>query len=127
MAVTIGVSGYMIIEDFTFIEALYMTIITISTVGFGEVGDLSTAGRLFTIFLILTNLGVFTYGISVISSLLLDGNLASRYRQFKMLKTIEKMDGHIIICGYGNTGKEASRLLRRQGKDFIVIEDDETV
>ena len=72
VAVMVGIAGYMIIDNFTFFDAYYMTIITLASVGFGEVQPLSTAGRLFTTFLILFNLGLFTYAVSTISSVLVE-------------------------------------------------------
>ena len=124
--VAIGVIGYQLIEGFDFLQALYMTVITISTVGYGEVKTLSDYGRIFTIFLIVTNLGIFAYSISSISSYFMDGHFFINYRLNKMKQRIEKLSGHVVICGFGRNGKEACHTLNRHRIPFVVIEKDET-
>ncbi len=117
-----GVVGYMLIEHYTFLEALYMTVITLSTVGFAEVRHLSDAGRIFTIAIILVNLSAFTYFIALISSYFLDGEFTKAYKQYKMKKSISELENHIIICGFGRNGHEAARVFQESGKEFVVIE-----
>ncbi len=127
VVVAIGVGGYVWIEGYSPLEALYMTIITISTVGFGEVRPLSDAGRLFTIFLIISSVGIVTYSVSSLSLLLLDGSLQHYLRQWRMRKAIQRLHRHIIICGYGTTGRHVIQELRRYHSSFIVIEHDPEV
>lgn len=126
--VVIGVSGYMLIEHDDFINALYMTIITISTVGFGEIHQLSTPGKLFTIFLILSSFGTYAYAISIITTYFVEGRLASFIsgggrNRFKS----KKMDNHIIICGYGRNGQQAALELIAYRKSFVIIESNHDV
>lgn len=117
-----GMVGYMIIEDYRAIDAIYMTVITVATVGFSEVKPLSDAGRMFTVFLILANIGTFTYFITQISSYFLDGEFSRQYKLYNMHKKIENLTGHVIICGFGRNGREAAKTLYTNSRQFVVIE-----
>ena len=94
-----GIFGFMTIEGFSLLESFYMTIITISTVGFSEIKPLSDNGRLFTAFLIMTSFGIFAYTISAVSSYLFTGELARYFKERKVNKTIGHLNQHVIICG----------------------------
>ena len=120
-----GSIGYVYFEGYTYIEALYMTMITVSTVGFNEVRPLSDAGRIFTMFLIITSFGTFAYAISSLSKYVITGAYAQYFKKYKMDKQIDKLEGHIVICGAGNNGEEAIRNLQAHNKDIVVIETDE--
>src|ERR1043165_9704414 len=117
-----GTVGYMIIEGYNFLDASYMTIVTLSTVGYREVEPLSEPGKVFTIFLILVNLTTFTYFITQLSAYFLDGEFTSTYKLYKMKKEIAELDGHIIICGFGRNGQEAAKILHHHKTEFVVIE-----
>ena len=121
-ALVTGTLGYMIIEHFTLLEAVYMTVITLSTVGYGEVRKLSDAGRIFTIILIIFDLMVFAYTIALISSYFLEGEFSEEFKLYNMKKSISHLSGHIIICGFGRNGREAARTLRENGKELVIIE-----
>ncbi|MFN5630098.1 MAG: potassium channel family protein [Bacteroidota bacterium] len=121
--VLFGISGFILIEDYSLLEAIYMTIITMSTVGFAEVKPLSDAGRVFTIFLILSSLSVFTYFLTLISKYILDGDFINQYRKYKMQQKISTLTNHVIICGFGRNGKEAATVLTNSGVSVIVIEE----
>lgn len=122
--IVIGVSGYMFIEGDNFLNSLYMTIITISTVGFGEIHKLSTPGKIFTIFLILSSFGTYAYAISVITTHLVEGQLAGFFAGGSRRKSkVKKMDNHIIICGYGRNGQQAAQELIAHRQSFIIIEN----
>lgn len=114
--------GYMYFEDYTALEALYMTVITISTVGFTEVRPLDAPGRWFTIGLIVVNLAVFTYFLSQLSSYFLDGEFTKVYKLYKMKKSINELRGHVIICGFGRNGREAAKMFHNNHKEFVAIE-----
>lgn len=118
----IGTIGYHFVEDLTILESLYMTVITLSTVGFHEVKPFTDAGRVFTIFLIIGNLGIFTYTISILTRLFIDGELRKEYSHFILLKKIKKMHDHVIVCGFGRNGRQACAELAANGKSFVVIE-----
>ena len=124
---TIGVIGYYIIEDYSLLESFYMTVITISTVGFKEVRPLSPAGQLFTSFLIIGSFGTFAYGISVITRSILNGELAAYFKIYRLEKTIENLEDHVIIAGYGRNGRRAAQKLKAYGTNFLVIEQDEEI
>jgi voltage-gated potassium channel len=121
-AIFIGVFGYTFFFDFSFIDGLYMTIITITTVGFGEVNPLSPEGKLFTIFLILTSISIYGYMVTVVSEFLSNSNLMEELKINKMLKKISGLEGHTIVCGYGRNGKQAVAKLKNFKKACVVIE-----
>ncbi|MCS6934716.1 MAG: potassium channel protein [Chitinophagales bacterium] len=118
----IGTCGYVLIEDYPLLDAVYMTVITLATVGFMEVHPLSNAGKIFTIFIILINIGTFTYFISQLTSYFLDGEFIRTYKSLKMKSTIEHLRQHTIICGFGRNGREAAKLLYENNQPFVVIE-----
>jgi voltage-gated potassium channel len=117
-----GIVGFMAIEGYSFAESFYMTVIIVSTVGLGAVHDLSPEGRIFVAVLIIVSLGIATYAISVITTYLLEGGLQQYYKHKKVKSRIEKLNGHIIVCGYGRNGKQACEQLRLHKRQFVVIE-----
>ncbi|MBJ2175543.1 potassium channel protein [Aureibaculum sp. A20] len=123
--ICVGVFGYMYFSDDTFINALYMTIITITTVGFGEVHPLSQSERLFTIFLILMSVLTLGYAASVITQYIASGEFLKNIKTKKVQKTIDKLSGHTIVCGYGRNGKQATVKLIKYKKPFVIIENNE--
>lgn len=127
LVVFVGVAGYMLIEGYKFFDAFYMTIITVGTVGFMEVHPLSDAGRLFTSFLIITGFGTFAYAITSFTKYITDGEFKNYYRLYRVVNTIEKMEGHVIICGYGRNGRQAAHVLKKHGKRFVVVEQKKEV
>lgn len=122
VSILIGILWFFFVEDMGFVDAMYMTIITISTVGFTEVKELSHAGRIFTSVYILMNLGIFAYVVSVFSTYFFEGKLRSIFKDYVSVKEISKMDKHVIVCGFGRNGKQACTELQKSGKDFIIIE-----
>ncbi len=125
--IIIGVFGFHIVEGYTFEEAFYMTIITVSTVGFSEVRPLSEAGRMFTSLLIITSFGTFAYGASVITGYVLDGEFQKHLKTLRINRNLKKMKNHIIVCGYGRNGKQAVEELKDHNLDFLVIEQDQNI
>lgn len=120
-----GTVGYMVLEGFTFIEALFMTVITLSTVGFGETRPLDGPGRVFTMLLILMGAGFVAYNLTFFTQILLDGNLLQLYRRIKVRKKLGQLEGHYIICGYGQMGQVVANELIRHQIPTLVIENDE--
>lgn len=104
-----------------------MTIITVSTVGFSEIHPLSPEGRLFTSFLIISSFGTFAYGISVISTSVLSGELNQFLRQYRLENAIENLNSHTIICGFGRNGRRAARKLDAYDEKYIVIEQSDDI
>ncbi len=117
-----GVLGFVIIEDYTFRDALYMTIQIVSTVGFNEVQQFQSWGQEFTSVLIVMSFGTFAFAVSQLSQIITSGNL-NGYLKFKNVqKKMDRMDEHVIICGYGRNGKQAAQTLTAYNQPFVVIE-----
>ena len=123
----IGILGFKIIADYTWIDAIYMTVITITTVGFEEVNPLDNTAKIFTVFLILSSVVIVGYAISIITEYILSRNNLEDIKQRKMQKEIEAMKNHIIICGFGRNGKQAARKLRTYNKPFVIIEKEKEI
>ncbi len=122
-----GVAGYMYLSGYTFIDALYMTVITMTTVGFGEVSPLNETARIFTIFLIIASVVIVGYALSVITEYILSKNNIEELKHKKMQKQIDSFNNHIIICGYGRNGKQAARKLLAYKKPFVIIEKNKDI
>lgn len=120
-----GTIGYMLLEGWTWHDAFYMTAITLTTVGFGEVRPLSPIGQLFTVFLILSGVGSVAYGFSRLGEYFLTGRVAARLRSRRMMRTIGKLRDHIIVCGYGRVGRSAALTLRDGKRPVAVIDNSE--
>lgn len=120
----IGTLGYMVIEGWSPFDALYMTVITVATVGYGETHPLSTAGRVYTIALILVGLGVAGYGVSTVTAFLVEGELTGILGKRKMERKIKGLRDHVIVVGAGETGKHIAQELLKTATPFVVIEPD---
>lgn len=127
MSLFIGITGYMTIEDYTFLEALFMSVITISTVGFTEVHLLSDKGMIFSIIYIILNLILLAYIISVISKFIFEGKLKSIYQKYMLEKHLTSLNNHIIVCGYGSNGSHTCQELYKNKKKFVVIDSNSEV
>ncbi len=121
----VGTLGYVLLEHWAPIDAFYMTVITIATVGFQEVGQLSQAGRLFTILLIFLGIGTASYSIGMIAALFVEGHMFDIIRGRKMVKEITSLRDHLIVCGYGKIGREVCDVLANENEIFIVIDSDQ--
>lgn len=121
----IGIVGFMNIEGYSFLQAFYMTAITIATVGYTEVKPLSANGQLFTAIYIIVNLGIFAYALSAFTSYVAHGEFFRKMHISFIEQQISKMKDHIILCGYGKYGKEVVENFLHHDIDFIVIEKDE--
>jgi len=122
-----GIAGFMALEGFTFWDSLYMTVITISTVGFSEVKPLSFEGRIFTVFLIMSSFGTFAYTITEVTRYVIDGEFRRLILHIRVDRTIGKLKGHTIICGYGRNGKQAYQTLKESGVACVVVEKDKQI
>lgn len=120
----IGIAGFIIIEDYTIGEAFYMSVITISTVGFNEVRPLSDIGRIFTAFLIIFSFSTFVFAVTSISNYILNGEYKIYFRDLRINKKMSKVSNHTIICGYGRNGKQAATELKSHHRAYVVIEED---
>ncbi len=123
----LGVSGYIIIEGWSFLDSAYMVIVTISTVGFKEVRELSPSGQMFTIFLILLGLGGITTAARVLAASFFEEHFQEQYRRKKMEKELENIKSHYIIIGLGDLGREVASVLLKSNAKFIIIDENEEV
>ena len=124
MLISVGTIGYMVLADYVFIDALYMTVITVSTVGFMEVKPLDLDAKIFTIFLIITSVTIFGYIISAVTDYISNNKLMEDIKHKKVQKSISKLTGHTIVCGYGRNGKQALSRLRSHKQNCVLIEND---
>ncbi len=121
-SISIGLVGFMLLEQYTLLEAIYMSIITLSTVGFHEIRPLSDGGRVFTIVYIILNLGIFAYFVSVFTSYFFEGEFRKLYQNYMSGREVKKLKEHVIVCGYGRNGMKACDELTKWKKTFVLVE-----
>ncbi len=126
LLLAVGSLGYMLIEGWGFLDSLYMTVITLATVGYGEVQTLSVPGRVFTLILIILGVGYFLYVVGAIIQFLVEGRIRLVLGRRKLDRQINKLDGHYIVCGYGRMGRALTRFLIQRYLDVVVIEQKES-
>jgi voltage-gated potassium channel len=124
LLLTFGSAGYMLIEGWSLIDALYMTVITLATVGYGEVHLTSNVGRIFTIILIILGVGFCLYVVGNVVQFLVEGRIRLVLGRRKLDKQIRQIKDHYIVCGYGRMGRGVCRYLSQKKLDFAVIEKD---
>jgi len=117
-----GVVGYALIEDWSLLDALYMTVTTVSTVGFREVEPLSEGGKIFTLFLIVFGVGVFFYAFTAVVQIAVEGEIGRLLGVTRMKAKIGGLTGHYILCGFGRVGEEISRELKERGTPFVIVD-----
>jgi len=118
----IGTAGYMIIEDWRFLDALYMTVITISTVGYREINQVGDVGRIFTIILVSVGVGFTLYVAAAVVQFMVEGRIRIILGRRRLDKKLNRLKNHYIICGYGRIGRVLCRNLRRKPLDVVVVE-----
>lgn len=128
ITVAVGTAGYKILggPEWSFLDSLYMTIITLTSVGFGEIQDLSDYpyARILTIFIILFGMGSILFVVSTITGFIVEGELSNVFGRRKMLKEISSLKNHFIVCGIGNTGYVVVKELIQTKRDFVVVDTD---
>lgn len=122
----VGTAGFMYIENWAFFDALYMTIITLTTIGFGEVHALSYEGKIFTICLIFMGLGIVTFSISSLMNYMLNFDL-KKHKRDKMQKKINELNKHTVVCGFGRMGEIVCKQLAASNTTFVVIENNQDI
>src|SRR5215510_11506958 len=118
----VGVIGYRVLEGYTWLEALYMTVITLSTVGFGEVRPLHPVGRIFTVLLLAAGLGVVFYTMITVTEKVVEGEFQQFFGRRRMQKRIGVLSNHYLVCGFGRIGEVVCRELASKPVPFVVIE-----
>ena len=122
VVLAVGVTGYMLITGLGFIDALYMTVTTISTVGFREVAPLGPTGQLFTIALIICGVGIVFYSASMVARDLIEGELRRGFGRRKVERQIARTSDHVIVCGFGRMGRSVCKELAAKPVPFVVID-----
>lgn len=126
----IGTVGYTILEqdnpnrDWSLFDAVWMTVITLTTVGYDAM-EMSDAGRLFTLFLLIGGFGIFAYSVTIATAFLVEGQLQSIFKERIMIRTVDKLSNHYIICGIGDTGVHVLEEMIKADANFVGIEMDE--
>lgn len=125
--ILLGTFGYRFISGYSWLDAVYMTTITISTVGFNEVGTMDSQDRIFTVFLIISSVFILGYAISVISEYLLERNSLQTLKKKRVKNQVQKLDKHVIVCGYGRNGMQAAERLKAYKRPFVIVERDREI
>ncbi|HEY78649.1 MAG TPA: potassium channel protein [Dehalococcoidia bacterium] len=120
--ILVGVAGFMIIEGWSFLDALYMTVTTITTVGYSEVHPLSTGGRIFCVFLIVGGVGGALYALMGVVGYIVQGYFGTTLGRRRMKDRIAKLNGHFILCGYGKVGEEIAHVFTEEETPFVVVD-----
>jgi voltage-gated potassium channel len=127
LALTIlGTAGYMILEGWSLLDALYMTVTTLATVGYGEVHPMHASGRIFTLIFIIVGVGTTLYILSVVVTFVVEGHFGKTVGRRRMERAIARLEGHFIICGYGRVGRQIAHDFRREEVAFVVIDINQT-
>ena len=123
----IGVIGFKSLEPrYTLLEAVYMTVITITTIGFREIYEPTSGTMIFISLLIVTSFGTFAYAVSAISAYIIDGEFREYFKEYKVKSEVSKLKNHVIICGYGRNGSQAVTVLKKHKQPFLVVENNPT-
>jgi len=120
-----GTAGYHLIEDWAIGDSFYMAVITVTTVGFGELYTLTFEGRIFTILLILLGVGAFTFTFGILTDYIVAGELSGYLKERKMRRLIESLRNHYIICGFGEMGHQICEELERKKCSLVVVDNRE--
>ena len=117
-----GVTGFMIIEHMNFMDALYMTVITVSTIGYGEVKPLSQAGRIFNIVFIITSFTLFASALAWMTGYIASGEMHVYFKNKKIMTSLDRLSNHVIVCGFGRNGQQAAHTLTAHKETFVAID-----
>ena len=123
----LGTAGYMGIEGWSFLDAFYMSVTTVTTVGFREVHPLSTGGRIFTLFLVLFGVGIAFYILTAMVAAIIEGDLRQVFGARRLRLMIERIQDHYIVCGYGRVGQEIVVELQQRNAPFVIVDTDADV
>jgi voltage-gated potassium channel len=118
-----GITGFVLIENLSVLDAVYFTVITLATVGYGDISPKTGAGKIFDIFLVMGGMSTFIYAVTTITAFFVEGELGGYLRRKKMQKMIQNLQDHYIICGSGEVGKHIIEELTKTKRQFVVIEN----
>lgn len=119
-----GTTGYMLLERMTLLNAFYMTVITLATVGYAEVEPLTDAGKIFTVLLIFGGVGIIAYGLGSLIEFLVGGYMTGMFRRRAMTRLMHNLESHFIVCGFGRVGQAVAQELAAQDTAFVVVDQD---
>ncbi|MCU7550899.1 potassium channel protein [Chitinophagaceae bacterium LB-8] len=117
-----GVCGYIIIEGFSLLDALYMAMITITTIGYHEIRPLSEQGKIFNVIFIIASFSTISYLLAKLTQYVVSGELSQYFKTKRLMQALEQKKNHVIICGFGRNGQQAAKTLRAHKIDYVVIE-----
>jgi voltage-gated potassium channel len=120
-----GVAGYMLLEGWSLLDAVYMVVLILSSVGFREVRPLDTGGQVFTLSLIVLGVTLLLITVALLAQVVAEGGRGARGRRRRMQRAIDRMSGHFIVCGYGRVGRTVARELEGDGAPFVVVDRDD--
>jgi len=127
LLIAVGTAGYVLIEGMSFLDALFMTVTTVSTVGYREVQPLDTAGRIFTMALIVFGAGTALYLLTATAQVVVEGQLGDLWGKARMQRRIDALQGHVVLCGYGRFGRVVAEELHRQNVPTVIIDHNPTL
>jgi len=125
LVIVLGIIGFMLTEHYSFLDALYMTVITVATIGYQEVKPLTNNGKIFNIIYIISSFTIFTYALSRLTRYIVSGEMALYFKNHKLMNSIDHISNHVIICGFGRNGQQAAQIFKQHKTDFVVIDNDE--
>ncbi|OFV90168.1 MAG: hypothetical protein A3G76_12615 [Acidobacteria bacterium RIFCSPLOWO2_12_FULL_65_11] len=124
LVVAWGTAGYMLIEGWSAWDAFYMTIITVTTVGYREIHELSRAGQAFTVAVLLSGVGAALYTFTLLATVIVEGGIPGRLQRWRRRRMLDTIKDHFIICGYGRIGSMIAQQFRRQNVPYVIVERD---
>jgi voltage-gated potassium channel len=125
--VVFGTIGYYLIEGWSPLESLYMAAITLTTVGFSEVKPLSSSGQIFTVIFLFLGVGTLAYALNTAGQYLMEADLGKTLRRRRSRRMIEKLENHVVICGYGRVGQSAAKILIESQRALVIVERDDSL
>ena len=122
LTLLVGTTGFIVIEDYDLLDAFYMSLITMTTVGYGEIRPLSPQGRIFNLFLIFFGVTTMFFAIGAMTQTIIELELMEFFGKRRIKRMIDKLENHYIVCGFGRVGRGAAGELQRAGATFVVVD-----